>query len=565
MADSRKNVSVGREYRDTYRNLVRILSSGCLDSAGVHLEDGEGGNAVICTDTCRYVYSEKAGAGSGVAIAMGGDGASWFAPVRRGAAFDDGTSEWKQLIYKVARDFHDKYSIIEYKRCDGSGNADEEEVSANVRHIIYRIFGRGDAAVIKGNDRDKGSEDIYGASVKLELSGTGQSQYVVMCKIFFRRTGNGIAPLSAREALQINAKLEEAQDNDDPISLTADESANINNVTVNAVRELVNGNYPVSFKDSLCFSTRRVLNEQTGRYEDNYDLKTYKFLAARANANNAPVTCNSIQVLGISHVEWINDYYEVAFGGKVLLQAVVGFGGSITLKCLNCGGTNLITSNTISYTMEDADGIKHTKNITLEYAKNDLGIDDKEFEEIKKYSEFANHMLPVTCAENKRLGKACNKMVCRSQTVIVNGLMKCADCPYPEVVYTDYSGDRPIRYLTGEMTFVHDRLSMALKKNAAKCSRCGRTFSGEWLTGGQCKLCASIDNLSGEDEVNAKKLYKKYANAFSHAVRLKHASDKKYCLEDDTALVFAIGKEVYVLDKLELYKDGFIAQPVKIN
>lgn len=562
----RKKVIIGAEYRETYANMVKILRSGYLDGAGARVEQGADGSYIICTDGAEYIYDERSGGDSGgAAVSMKRDGASWFAPVRRGMAFDDGSSEWKQLIYKVARDFHDRFSIIEYKRCDGSGNTDAKAVEENIRKIIRRFFDRGDAQIIKGNDKNKGSEDIYGASVKLELSGTGQSHYVVMCKIFFRRTSDGISPLTAAEAAQINLKLEEAPDNDDPVRLTDDESANINNVTVNAVRELVGGKFAVSFKDSLCFSTRQVLNPETKKYEDNYDLKTYKFLASRARANAAAVTCNSVQVLGISHVEWINDYYEIAFGGRVYLQAIVGFGGSITLRCVNCSGGNLVTSNVISYTVTDENGLTRRVNITLDYDSDDLGVDDATLAEIKEHGEFANHLLTVGCF-NARLNKQCSSCVCRSQTIFVDGEMKCADCPYPEVVYTDYSGERPVRYLTGKMTFVNDKLSMVLKENAADCKRCGRTFSTESLVNGLCRLCDGIENPAAADIERAKKLYSKYKNAFSHSVRMKHLFDNKYCMEDDTALVFALGNDTYVLKKIDLENPkGYLKQPEKVR
>ena len=132
------------------------------------------------------------------------DGASWFAPVRKGKAFDDGTSEWKRLIEKVAGDFHNAFSIIEYKQCDGSGSVDIKATEERMARLIGRLFERRDVSFIKGGDRNKGSEDIYGASVKLELSGTGQAHFVVMCKIYFRRTADGnVLPLTAAEAAQI--------------------------------------------------------------------------------------------------------------------------------------------------------------------------------------------------------------------------------------------------------------------------------------------------------------------------------------------------------------------------
>ncbi|MDE6557863.1 MAG: hypothetical protein K2K39_02030 [Clostridia bacterium] len=567
MSEGKKRIAIGGEYRESFANLLKVLRSGYLAGGSAYADTDSEGRDLICTDTTEYVFDENAALKNtgGVALSMENDGASWFAPVREGKAFDDGMSEWKQLIYKVAREFHDKFSIIEYKQFDDGGNGNLEAVENNIRKILRRFYSRSDVSVIRGVDRDKGCEDIYGATVKLELSGTGQSHFVVMSKIYFRRNGNTVTPLTGAEAAEINARLEEAQDNDDPVSLSEADSADINNVTVNAVRELVSGRYPVSFKDSLCFSTRRAFNAETGKSEDNYDLKTYKKLASRAYANKSAVTCNSVQVLGVSHVRWVNDYFDVAFGGKVCLKAIVGFGGSISLRCVNCGGANLITSNVISYKFTDKNGLTHSENIVLDYSVDDLGLSEEKLAEIKTYGEFNNHLNTVGCF-NSRLGKQCTACVCRSQTISVGGETKCADCPYPEVVYTDYTGDRPVRYLTSKLTFVHDRLAMVLEENAALCSRCGRSFSKEALSGGQCRLCNSIDGLSEEEQIKAKKLYNKYKNAFSHAERAKHLSAKKFCLEDDTALVFALGRDTYVLDKLDLLSgSGFVSKPQKIK
>ncbi|MDE6373656.1 MAG: hypothetical protein K2L72_04070, partial [Clostridia bacterium] len=336
----------------------------------------------------------------------------------------------------------------------------------------------------------------------------------------------------------------------------------INDTTVNALSKLIDGGYPVKFKQCLCFSEKQVRNPETGETEDNFDLKTYKFLARRAVANNAPVTCTSVKVLGISHVKWVNDYYEVTFGGKTCLKVLVGFGGSLTVTCANCNGGNLVTSNMIIYSFKDKDGVKREETVTVDYSAADLGISDAKLAEIRRYGEIKNHLFTVTCS-NSRLDKPCVSCVCANQAVNVGGVMRCADCPYPEVVYTDYSGDRPVKYLTGNMTFVHDRMAMALKDGVSECSRCGRKFGKDSLVNGQCKLCASIGSLDGAAADQAKKLYARYSNIFSHSVRLHHLFDKKYCVEDETAMVFALGFDTYVLNKSDLKSDGFVARPVK--
>ncbi|MDE7256893.1 MAG: hypothetical protein K2N50_02920, partial [Clostridia bacterium] len=134
------------------------------------------------------------------------------------------------------------------------------------------------------------------------------------------------------------------------------------------------------------------------------------------------------------------------------------------------------------------------------------------------------------------------------------------------VVYTDYSGERPMRYLTNKMTFVNDKLSMVLKENAAECRHCGRTFSTESLINGRCRLCDGIENPAAANIEKAKKLYARYRNAFSHTVRMKHLFDNKYCMEDETALVFALGNETYVLKKIDLENPkGYLKQPEKVR
>lgn len=115
------------------------------------------------------------------------------------------------------------------------------------------------------------------------------------------------------------------------------------------------------------------------------------------------------------------------------------------------------------------------------------------------------------------------------------------------------------------MTFVNDKLSLVLADKAQTCSRCGRSFSASALTRGTCKLCSDIDSLDGERSAEAKKRYRKYRNMFAQTTRIKHMFHAKYCLEDDTTLLFALGRDRYLLSKLDLKDTGFVVSPKKIN
>jgi len=48
-------------------------------------------------------------------------------------------------------------------------------------------------------------------------------------------------------------------------------------------------------------------------------------------------------------------------------------------------------------------------------------------------------------------------------------------------------------------------------------------------------------------------------------VRLSHLFTKKYCREDGGVLLFVLGNDKYVFDKLNAQEFGFVSKPVKFK
>lgn len=562
MAEIKTLVKIGKEYKDAFNSLHQLLSRDTKLADAIAAVN-EYGRKEISTPTHVYVYSEQEIESEEQIIAMGVDGASWFAPIRQGKAFEDkafdnGMSDWKQLISKVATNFHKKYSIIEYKECTNENRADAEKSKKAIRNIVARLFGEQDVTLSKGG-KNEGTQDIYGAHVKLELGCTGQAYYTVMCKIYFRRTVAEVRPISAWEASIVNAKLEQAKNNDEKINV----QDNVIDDTLNALNKLVNGEFSVNLKDCLCFGS--ATDSAIG---SNSDQKSLEILSARAMHNSAPITCTSIKVLSISHVKWVNDSYDVIFRGKPILRAVIGFGGSISMRCINCENfEELISSNEINYSFKNEDGATVNRSILIDPERDDLGIDEQTVNEIILYSEFSNHLKKIICKNVSRLGKPCSAFVCHSQTIRDAGgkNVKCANCPYPEVVYTDFSEEMPVRYFTSTLKFAVDKMAMVPTDEVKQCVCCGRPFTASALEGRLCPLCSEMESLTDSQKKVAKKKYAKYRNMLGHFARFKHLFHAKYCLEDDTTLLFALGEDRYVFSKLDLAKTGYVDAPDKIN
>ncbi|MDE5592769.1 MAG: hypothetical protein K2I75_02430, partial [Clostridiales bacterium] len=62
-----------------------------------------------------------------------------------------------------------------------------------------------------------------------------------------------------------------------------------------------------------------------------------------------------------------------------------------------------------------------------------------------------------------------------------------------------------------------------------------------------------------------KKLYRKYGKMMSLRTRFKHLKDKKRCKEDSNIIIFELGSERFVFNKLDARDYGYIKPPKKVK
>ena len=101
---------------------------------------------------------------------------------------------------------------------------------------------------------------------------------------------------------------------------------------------------------------------------------------------------------------------------------------------------------------------------------------------------------------------------------------------------------------------------MLTDKNTKVCACCGRTYGDRQGKNGLCRLCGD-DTVTEQD----RRLYKKYGKMLGIGVRIKHLFDRKHCKEDSNIIIFELGSERYVFNKLSASDFGIIEQPKKVK
>ncbi|MDE6294050.1 MAG: hypothetical protein K2L88_05460, partial [Clostridiales bacterium] len=61
------------------------------------------------------------------------------------------------------------------------------------------------------------------------------------------------------------------------------------------------------------------------------------------------------------------------------------------------------------------------------------------------------------------------------------------------------------------------------------------------------------------------KLYRKYAKILGLGIRLRHMFSQKSCREDSNMIIFELGNERYIFNKLNARDCGYIEPPKKVK
>lgn len=537
-------IIIGREYAAEFES-IRALYEGGFLSGEVHIKKARGNEIVTPTHTFEYRDGEhgvNGGDGEERALNFGADGASWFAQLR-GADFDSGNADWKQLIMDVAADYHRNYSLIEFRqKKDKATVSDEKRLKDKFKSgFIDRVFVNGGQFVVAETRRTE-PENYYAVSMRLEINGGGESA-PLLGKIYFREGADGrLAPITAREAGRIDEFVTGA---------IPSESGNGDNGIIDVK---LAGRVFAGLERSISggkFSRYVSFNEKYKREIDS-------MLSQLATSEIKELECTNVKVLGVSHVEWEKSVYDISCRGRNVMKLILGLNGYASLICVNCGDeTALVDGNVVKFI---GDEVPDGCNCVLDFDSDNLGLISEDIELIREYGEIANHLFRVSCAENVR-NADCSRMVCKSQTVELGaGIRKCKGCRYPEVVYRDiFSEEMETGKYTPALSFSFDKLAL-VDTPTVKCLCCGREFGAAAMPSNRlCGFCSAIDHSA-----DAKKLYRKYGGMLSLCVRLAHAFAPKYCREDGSMILFELGADRYVFDKLGVKKSGYINKPRKV-
>ncbi|MDE7330205.1 MAG: hypothetical protein K2N30_03820 [Clostridia bacterium] len=538
-------IIIGREYASEFESICALYGGGFL-SPEVHILKAKG--KIIETPAHTFEYSERehgvngSGDGEERALSFTSEGASWFAPLR-GENFDSGNADWKQLIMDVAADYHRHYSLIEFKQAKDKGtlNGERKLKEKFKTGFIDRVFADG-AKYFVAENRITEPENYYAVSLRLEINGGGESA-PLLGKIYFREGEDGrLSPITFKEAGRIDEYISSSVPDEDG-------RGGEGIVDVKLVGRVFAG-LEKSFASGK-FSKYVSFNAKYKREIDG-------MLSQLATSEIKELECTNVKVLGVSHVEWEKSVYPVTYRGKVVLKFIVGLNGYVSLICANCNNAVLVDGNVIKF---KDDKVPENCNSVINFDADNLGLIEDDIEAIKTYGEAGDHLFTVSCEENQRNGD-CRRTVCASQTVtFADGVRKCKSCRYPEVVFKDiFAEEGQDGKYTPALHFAFDKLCL-VDTPTVKCRCCGREYAKSGIVRGElCAFCADIDRSAG-----AKKLYRKYGGMLSLTVRLSHLFSKKYCMEDANVVLFELGTDRYVFDKLSAARSGFIKKPRKVK
>lgn len=543
-------VRIGQKYQDAFYGICNLFNNGCLDTSIIN----------SCKDyrwieTPGYTFEytgEQNGIDTGTEVGMMDGGASWFESFRGGET-NNSMSGWLELIETVAAYYHKEYSFVEYVQNSAMRNADQVE---ECRNAIRRVADRLNLPVsrITGAATEDSVEDIYVITLRMELfSGAGEPR-PVLCKVYFQYRNGAFTPLRQSEAMKNELFVDEIIREQKTASRSSFDDKNETEVVdsvLNAIEKLIGGKMAHDFTESVLITNQ-------------VDLDTIQDLVDKepeTSRDEVELQCKKLKVLSINHVRWVDTAFNLYIDSQKAFLAKISPNNSMSWYCCcNSDNNKLIESNVI--TCRTDDGVY--EEIAIDVSKDDLGISDDAVERISVESPFANHAFEVSCSELSRRHIQCKQFRCECNTIVYEAdgkvKRKCADCPYPEVVL--HYGDGKSAY-TPTLSFDTKTLQPTSERTV-NCRFCGRPYVTEKPSNTfRCDFCdkAIISCENGSADPEAKALYRKYAGMLPLSARI--GAKGKYCFENADRILFVVGKNKYIFDKLKLKDTGLLEKPEK--
>ncbi|MBO5737413.1 MAG: hypothetical protein J6S04_06355 [Clostridia bacterium] len=555
---------IGRDYKKAFNSAYELINSGLLSDnkylreQAIYVQPGE--DNVIYHGRSEYRYVEEDSRYGDVGEAMfTEDGSTWFDGIRKG----DGASEnaqWIAFLSSLAREYHKKYSLMEYyqnARNDSQLRAEERAAKELINKLVKLLMPHL-GEVNEWGDLQNNDVDLYGVSLRIEISGGSIPEPVpVLCKVYFRRDNKGaMQPLEGSVAENIEKSIQGVE-----LGSQGNHKIQINSRviddTLRSLGKLVEGEYAQKGKSLIkcvCCSDE--------------DKKAIVDIRKRAANGAAKFECRSVKVLGVSHVMWRDQTIDAYIDQQPVFRVTLGINQNVSMRCLNCQeDAALITENVISYNVQDDFGNIERRRVILDKNAANFGLSAQEIADIKN-NLFADHLVEVKCPENPRKND-CHRLRCRNQLEtfqLANGekIRKCTDCRYPEIIYKNTKGEK---MYTPSLMIASNVGDLMNKDDLVKCNWCGRYFTQDkdGIPEGKknCAFCSAAAAKKGADEARAR--FKRYAGMFPTWSRLGGIISDKLCYEDDEILLFIIGDNKYKVDKVSIGDFGYVNAPQKIK
>lgn len=550
----KKNIVVAYKDKRAFEAICNLIESGYLDDNKLAVE-GSGANRTIYDGTFYYVLGSNTGAGEEDDIFINKYGASWFRHFRdqaQGVRSEEKNqnSVWVKFIEDTVKSYHKKFSLVEYRQRKPSKQEiaeNEKYIASYMTNVISTLFPDFSGYTVQPLPVESNSEDIYGVSLKLEMSGGVGAALPVLAKVYFRNEHGKMIPLKSDEAQRVDDYLKEVPAGADSKSSSAS-SEDIMSRSLNALEALIKDT-KVDFTSVMC-------------YGDKIDEDKVVDMCGKMANGTATLECSKVKVLGISHIKWNKNGADIIVGSRPVFRASIMLGGQLTVTCLACKSyATLISGNTIEYT----DDYGETVRVTIDPEADRLGLDDEELDNILSRSELAKHLMQPSCSDDGNAhASACSRLVCASEALPIdrNGrtCYLCRDCPYPDIVYKGLDPYGNAEY-TPDLSYATDVGDLVRTDDTEVCVCCGRRFTANALEyNNRCSLCAQ----AGKESAEAHKTYRKYAGMLPPWVRVMNPG-KHLCYEDDEILLFVLGNSRYVFNKLDIDENGYLPLPTKLK
>lgn len=505
-------LKVTKKYKESFDYIVDMYEKGEVDSSII--ESASNGIIKPANSNLEFEYSED----EFTSIKSDDDLIKNFGKESK----VDSTKEWNQFVDLIKSYTQNKYRFIKINYLEKGNKNDRDWTNQDlIFNFTNNFLSHLDTYIDASNIKKVESEIDYIYSALIRIQDEENQKQLV--KLFFKLEKDHLVPLTTRESLLPNNYLE---------------------------RELEENEIEPTLSKTISKEVTMLIGEVNSMV--NNDLKSEYFVPTDIKKTNINYKIINFEILGFYCIEMKMDSYILRINSQPLLRFDIDSSHKLNVYCINCGYTQLIKND--KFLMDDD---YNSKSILW----NKLEENDRDI--IYSKSIFSKHLKKINCNKLETRRESCTKIRCDSQLLDFNGIKKCKNCPYPEIMMEDENGKIK---LTKNMTFLRDKLRFISSDEYETCKKCKRHFSLGSLENGLCKFCSSIENttfINKTSEIKkGRKLYKKYKRVLPFYIRIFYFFSAKLCFEEADIIAFKIGNRSFYYQKLEKNK-GFTKKLIR--